>query len=70
MYADDTTLLISDSTVYDISSQLDIVALGVSTCANHNKMALNTIKTSILFTTSQKFRFLSDASLNVKINGK
>ena len=71
MFADDTSIIQSSSTIHELNARLNCDASGVFTWANLNNMALNTSKTkSILITTQQKFHRLNDRSLNVVINGK
>ena len=71
MFADDTSITQSSSTIHELNARLNLVASGVFAWANLNDMALNTSKTkSILITTQQKFHRLNDHSLNVMINGK
>ena len=69
MFADDTSITQSSSTIHD--ARLNLVASGVFAWANLNDMTLNTSKTkSILITTQQKFHRLNDHSLDVMIYGK
>ena len=72
MFADDTSITQSSSTIHELNARLNLIASGVFAWAdNLNDMALNTSKTkSILITTQQKFRRLNDHSLDVMINGK
>ena len=71
MFADDTSITQSSSTIHELNARLNLVASGVFAWANLNDMALNTSKTkSILITTQQKFHRLNDHSLNVMIDGK
>ena len=71
MFADDTSITQSSSTIHELNARLNLVACGVFAWANLNDIALNTYKTkSILITTQQKFHRLNDHSLNVMINGK
>ena len=71
MFADDTSITQSSSTIHELNARLNLVASGVFAWANLNDMALNTSKTkSILITTQQKFHRLNDHSLDVMINGK
>ena len=71
MFADDTSITQSSSTIHELNACLNLVASGVFAWANLNDMALNTSKTkSILITTQQKFHSLNDHSLDVMINGK
>ena len=71
MFADDTSITQSSSTIHELNARLNLVASGVFAWANLKDMALNTSKTkSILITTQQKFHRLNDHSLDVMINGK
>ena len=71
MFADDTSITQSSSTILELNARLNLGASGVFAWANLNDMALNTSKTkSILITTQQKFHRLNDHSLDVMINGK
>ena len=71
MFADDTSITQSISTIHELNARLNLVASGVFAWAHLNDMALNTSKTkSILITTQQKFHRLNDHSLDVMINGK
>ena len=71
MFADDTSITQSSSTMHKLNTHLNLVASGVFAWANLNAMALNTSKTkSILITTQQKFHRLNDHSLDVMIDGK
>ena len=70
MFADDTSVLQSGSSICDLNTRLNRSASEVSAWANMNKMALNTTKTkSILITTHQKIHFLQDPSLNIIVDG-
>ena len=63
MFADDTSINQSSSTIHELNSSLNRDASGVFAWANLNDMALNTSKTkSILITTQQKFHRLNDHS--------
>ena len=69
MFADDTTILTSGSTVQEVELRLNLLASDVSSWANLNRMALNASKTkSILIASPQKLRFLSSQSLDVAVN--
>ena len=71
MFADDTSITQSSSTILELNARLNRDASGVFAWANLNDMALNTSKTkSLLITTQQKFHRLNDHSLKVMINGK
>ena len=71
MFADDTSITQSSSTIHELNARLNRDASGVFAWANLNDIALNTSKTkSLLITTQQKFHRLNDHSLNVMINGK
>ena len=63
MFADDTTILTSGSTVQEVELRLNLLASDVSSWANLNRMALNASKTkSMLIASPQKLRFLSSQS--------
>lgn len=69
MFADDTTILTSGSSISDVSSKLNLVAKNVSDWADQNRMTLNTSKTKcMLITTPHKYRRLSSSSLNIVIS--
>ena len=69
MFADDTTILTSGSTVQEVELRLNLLASDVSSWANLNRMALNASKTkSMLIASPQKLRFLSSRSLDVAVN--
>ena len=69
MFADDTTILTSGSTVQEVELRLNLLASDVSSWANLNRMALNAPKTkSMLIASPQKLRFLSSQSLDVAVN--
>ena len=71
MFANDTSITQSSSTVYELNARLNLDASDVFAWANLSDMTLNTSKTkSILITTQQKFHRLNDHSLDVMINGK
>ena len=71
MFADDTSITQSSSTIHELNARLNRDASGVFAWANLNDMALNTSKTkSLLITTQDKFHRLNDHSLNVMINAK
>ena len=71
MFADDTSITQSSSTILELNARLNRDASGVFAWANLKDMALNTSKTkSLLITTPQKFHRLNDHSLKVMINGK
>ena len=71
MFADDTSITQSSSTILELNARLNRDASGVFAWANLNDMALNTSKTkSLLITTQQKFHRPNDHSLKVMINGK
>ena len=60
MFASDTSITQSSSTIHELNARLNLVASGVFAWANLNDMALNTSKTkSILITTQQKFHRLN-----------
>ena len=69
MFADDTTILTSGSTVQEVELRLNLLASDVSSWANLNRMALNASKTkSMLIASPRKLRFLSSQSLDVAVN--
>ena len=60
MFADDTSILQSSSTIHELKARLNLDASGVFAWPNLNDMALNTSKTkSILIMTQQKFHRLN-----------
>ena len=66
IFADDTSITQSSSTMHELNARLNRDASGVFAWDNLNDMALNTSKTkSTLITTQQKFHRLNDHSLNV-----
>ena len=70
MFADDTTILASSSTVHDLSLKLNQVAYDVSSWAENNKMAVNTSKTkSMLIFSSRKAKYIGNPSLSLVMNG-
>ena len=69
MFADDTTILTTGSSVQLVERNLNQLAAEVSTCANINRMALNRTKTkSMLVSSPQKLNTLLPQSLNVAVN--
>ena len=71
MFADNTSITQSSSTIHELNARLNRDASGVFAWAYLNDMALNTSKTkAILSTTQQKFHHPNDHSVNVMINGK
>ena len=71
MFAADTSITQSSSTINELNARLNLVASGLFAWANLNDMTLNTSKTKfILVTTRQKLHRLNDHSLDVMINGK
>ena len=69
MFADDTTILTTGSSVQLVVRNLNQLATEVSTWANINRMALNATKTkSMLVSSPQKLNTLLSQSLNVAIN--
>ena len=69
MFADDTTILTTGSSVQSVERNLNQLAAEVSAWANINRMALNATKTkSMLVSSPQKLNTLSSQSLNVAVN--
>ena len=65
MFADDTSITQSISTIHELNARLNLVASGVFAWANLNDMAPNTSKTKFtLITTQQKFHRLNDRSFS------
>ena len=71
IFADNTAILVRGPSITSVSTQLNEVAITVSTWADNNRMSLNTTKTkSLLITTLQKRRTLTSSALNVQIDGR
>ena len=69
MFADDTTILTTGSSVQLVERNLNQLAEEVSAWANINRVALNATKTkSMLVSSSQKLNTLLSQSLNVAVN--
>jgi len=68
MFADDTSITQSSSTMHELNARLNLVDSGVFAWANLNDITLNTSKTKSI-TTQQKFHRLNDHSLDVMFNG-
>ena len=69
MFADDTTILTTGSSVQSVERNLNQLAAEVSAWANINRMALNATKTkSMLVSSPQKLNTLLSQSLNVAVN--
>ena len=72
MYADDTTLSVSDTNITYIECELTADMVEIINWINKNKVALNFTKTKcMLLTSSQRSRFLDDeGDLHIEINNK
>ena len=69
MFADNTTILTSGSSVQFVEGNLNQLVVEVSASANKNRMALNASKTKfMLISTPQKLRALPNQSLKIAIN--
>ena len=69
MFADDTTILLTGSSVQLVERNLNQLAAEVSAWANINRMAINATKTkSMLVSSQQKLDTLLSQSLNVAVN--
>ena len=64
MFADDTSVTQSSSTIHELNARLNLVASGVFAWANLNDMALNTSKTKSILITMVVRTFQNSLNLN------
>ena len=70
MSADDTSVLVSGTSVSDLNNCLNSISAEVYTWITLKRMSLNTKKTkSLMIKSHQKFSHLSNPNLNILING-
>ena len=69
MYADDTTLMVSGSSVTDVEQKLSFALQELMVWINHNRLVLNTDKTCVMVIASRA-NLNKITSFKVSINGK
>ena len=69
MFADDTTILTTGSSIHDLHVKFDLVANDISAWIEQNRMVANTSKTkTMLIHSIQQLRVIPDRALSVTLN--